>query len=64
MYQSVAQHLTTSMGLFSVDIMDRSVSVMIEVYLPCIDQRIDFYITVKSIWLKASVHGYFSFSVH
>ena len=41
-YQSVALHLSTSMGLFSVDGIDRSVSVTIGVYLPCIDQGIDF----------------------
>ena len=41
-YQSVALHLSTSMGLFSVDGIDRSVSVTIGVYLPGIDQGIDF----------------------
>ena len=39
----MALHLTTSMGLFSVDGIDRSVSVTIGVYKPCIDQGIDFY---------------------
>ena len=40
-YRSVALHLTTSMGLFSVDGIDRSVSVTIWVYKPCIDQGRD-----------------------
>ena len=49
-YQSVALHLTTSMGLFSVDGIDRSVSVTIGVYKPCIDQGIDFYTWHRAVF--------------